>query len=104
MLPPMVDEEAEILDENGEVTRPIRTSPVRVPGNLDVHSCLMFLEGLYGQWLSPMAVPRTPLMLICETVKSVSVSDYALLGLFFIYFDLLCEHEVNNRSLQLCTF
>ncbi|XP_033632694.1 huntingtin-like isoform X2 [Asterias rubens] len=98
MLPPMVDEEAEILDENGEVTRPIRTSPVRVPGNLDVHSCLMFLEGLYGQWLSPMAVPRTPLMLICETVKSVLViSDvFTQRGQYEWMFDTLLEVNKNH--------
>ncbi|XP_038046111.1 huntingtin-like [Patiria miniata] len=73
MLPPLTDDDPEILDENTQAPRPFRSSPVRIPGNLDVHSCLMFLEGLYGQWLSPTTVPRTPLMLICETVKSILV-------------------------------
>ncbi|XP_022080674.1 huntingtin-like isoform X2 [Acanthaster planci] len=73
MLPPLTDEDPEILDENTQAPKPLRSSPVRIPGNLDVHSCLMFLEGLYGQWLSPTTVPRTPLMLICETVKSILV-------------------------------
>ena len=33
---------------------------------------LTILLELYGQWLSPIATPKTPLMLLCETVKSVS--------------------------------
>lgn len=39
---------------------------------LDINSCLQFLLELYGQWLSPTASPKPPLMLRNEIVKSVS--------------------------------
>ncbi|XP_013398873.1 huntingtin [Lingula anatina] len=43
---------------------------------LDLHSCVQFLVDLYGQWLTPGVTPRTPLMLINQTVKSVvAISD-----------------------------
>ncbi|KAL5022595.1 hypothetical protein ScPMuIL_001750 [Solemya velum] len=38
---------------------------------LDINSCLQFLLELYGQWLSPTASPKPPLMLRNEIVKSV---------------------------------
>ncbi|XP_030848870.1 huntingtin [Strongylocentrotus purpuratus] len=43
----------------------------RVPSNLDVHSCLVLLLEVYGQWLAPGSARRTSLMLLCETIKSV---------------------------------
>lgn len=39
---------------------------------LDIRSCLQFLLELYEQWLSMYPVPKTPLMLKMEAVKSVS--------------------------------
>ena len=38
---------------------------------LDIRSCLQFLLELYEQWLSLYAVPKTPLMLKMEAIKSV---------------------------------
>lgn len=43
-----------------------------VVGGLDINSCLQFLLELYGQLLSPTANPKTPLMQLNETIKSVS--------------------------------
>ena len=42
-------------------------------GGLDIHSCLQFLLDLYGQFLSPTASPKVPLMQLNETIKSVSI-------------------------------
>lgn len=39
---------------------------------LDIHSCLQFLLELYEALLSPLASPRTPLVLLNETLRSVS--------------------------------
>lgn len=40
---------------------------------LDIHSCLQFLLELYEAMLSPSANPRTPLILLNETIRSVSL-------------------------------
>ena len=41
--------------------------------SIDINSCLQFLLDLYGQWLSPSASPKPPLMLRNEVIKSVSI-------------------------------
>ena len=51
-------------------------------GGLDIHSCLQFLLELYGQFLSPSATVRVPLLQLNETVKSVSCSSIRPWGLF----------------------
>ena len=48
-----------------------------VIGGLDIHSCLQFLLDLYGQVLSPLATPRTPLMQLNATIRSVGQSPAA---------------------------
>nr|XP_006822985.1 PREDICTED: huntingtin [Saccoglossus kowalevskii] len=68
------------------------------PGKLDVHSCLMFLLELYGQWMSQNVTPKTPLMLLCETVKSVlSISDiFTEHAQYEWMFDTLLEVQKNH--------
>ncbi|XP_077992227.1 huntingtin-like [Glandiceps talaboti] len=68
------------------------------PGKLDIHSCLMFLLELYGQWMTPYATPKTPLMLLCETAKSVlSISDvFTEHAQYEWMFDTLLEVQKNH--------
>ena len=52
---------------------------------LDIRSCLQFLLELYEQWLSMYPIPKTPLMLKMEAVKSVNNSfDSSLVSLVFL--------------------
>ena len=84
---------AESTDTNGSVESPDENSPSKnstpqhfplvsfekrersvTASGLDIHSCLQFLQELYGQWMAPNSILRPPLMLRNEVVKSVS--DY----------------------------
>ena len=58
------DAEALIIEINEE-------DPRKRFQELDIRSCLQFLLELYEQWLSPFVIPKTPLMLKTEAVKSV---------------------------------
>ena len=58
------DSEALIIQINEE-------DPRKRFQELDIRSCLQFLLELFEQWLSPFVVPKTPLMLKTEAVKSV---------------------------------
>ncbi|XP_071827308.1 huntingtin-like isoform X2 [Apostichopus japonicus] len=71
LLPPLVDEHGVESPLPSPKIPP--TKAAKGNAKLDVHSCLMLLLEVYGQWLSPIATPRTPLMQLCETVKSVLV-------------------------------
>ncbi|KAJ8026358.1 Huntingtin [Holothuria leucospilota] len=71
LLPPLVDEHGVESPLPSPKIPPTKTA--KGNAKLDVHSCLMLLLEVYGQWLSPIATPRTPLMQLCETVKSVLV-------------------------------
>ena len=54
---------------------------VRKLEDLDIRSCLQFLLEQFEQWLLPSySVPRTPLMLKMEAIRSVS--KYFLTHLF----------------------
>ncbi|XP_070540509.1 huntingtin-like isoform X2 [Ptychodera flava] len=68
------------------------------PGKLDIHSCLMFLLELYGQWMNLYATPKTPLMLLCETAKSVLfISDvFTEHAQYEWMFDTLLEVQKNH--------
>ena len=55
-----------------------------VIGGLDIHSCLQFLLDLYGQVLSPLATPRTPLMQLNATIRSVGRSPAVSHCLFLV--------------------
>jgi hypothetical protein len=43
-----------------------------VQDRIDVRSCVQFLMELFEQWVSPYTQPKTPLMLLTQSVKSVS--------------------------------
>ena len=58
------DAEALIIEINEE-------DPRKRFQELDIRSCLQFLIELFEQWLSPFVIPKTPLMLKTEAVKSV---------------------------------
>lgn len=58
------DAEALIIEINEE-------DPRKRFQELDIRSCLQFLLELFEQWLSPFVIPKTPLMLKTEAVKSV---------------------------------
>ncbi|XP_071947754.1 huntingtin-like isoform X2 [Antedon mediterranea] len=96
LQPKFLDDEGH--SESGQPANRTSGSPMKLPGNLDVHSCLMFLLELFGQWLSPNANPRTPLMLLCETVKSVlAISDvFTERAQFEWMFDTLLELNKNH--------
>ena len=55
-----------------------------VIGGLDIHSCLQFLLDLYGQVLSPLVTPRTPLMQLNATIRSVGRSPAVSHCLFLV--------------------
>ena len=65
-----------------------------VIGGLDIHSCLQFLLDLYGQVLSPLATPRTPLMQLNATIRSVgSVAPHDLAhALLTPHMPILTQH------------
>lgn len=62
------------------------TSPtlMSTQDKIDVRSCVQFLMELFEQWVSPYTQPKTPLMLLTQSVKSVSFSL------------LLFSHRVSN--------
>ncbi|CAH1783183.1 unnamed protein product [Owenia fusiformis] len=61
---------------DGEISLQARQQVVDPVSGIDIHSCLQFLLDLYTQWLSPGASPRTALMQINQTVKSIiTLSD-----------------------------
>ena len=43
------------------------------PEKLDIKSCEQFLLELFEQWMSPYIHPRTPLALLSEATKAVSL-------------------------------
>ena len=47
---------------------------------IDVRSCVQFLMELFEQWVSPYTQPKTPLMLLTQSVKSVSFVFYSCPG------------------------
>ena len=58
------------LDETK--TTPSATSLTMSPKDkIDVRSCVQFLMELFEQWVSPYTQPKTPLMLLTQSVKSV---------------------------------
>ena len=61
------DAEALIIEINEE-------DPRKRFQELDIRSCLQFLLELFEQWLSPFVIPKTPLMLKIEAVRSVRSS------------------------------
>ncbi|XP_072177779.1 huntingtin-like [Diadema setosum] len=75
MILPLVEDQSQGGAEAASIVPMSRTAiPAalgRTPTNLDVHSCLVLLLEVYGQWLAPGAARRTSLMLLCETIKSV---------------------------------
>jgi huntingtin len=66
--------EEETYDDGAQKSTLMKQRSSSLSG-LDVHSCLQFLLELYSQWLSPGANPKTPLMQLNETVKSVRNFD-----------------------------
>ena len=54
----------------------------KASSGLDVHSCLVLLLEVYGQWLAPGSARHTSLMLLCETIKSVMFIVTLLKALF----------------------
>ena len=72
-----VQEETDSDDSDSLIIRVKEKSMLSVPDlyrkldELDIRSCLQFLLELFEQWLSPYAVPKTPLMLKMEAMKSV---------------------------------
>ncbi|XP_041477605.1 huntingtin-like isoform X1 [Lytechinus variegatus] len=74
MILPLVEDQNQNRPEGSIIPlgrTAIPASLSRVPSNLDVHSCLVLLLEVYGQWLAPGSARRTSLMLLCETIKSV---------------------------------
>ncbi|XP_064630020.1 huntingtin-like [Lineus longissimus] len=68
--------EEETIDDSASKLATLTKQRSSSLSGLDVHSCLQFLLELYSQWLSPGANPKTPLMQLNETVKSVvALSD-----------------------------
>ncbi|XP_047128948.1 huntingtin isoform X1 [Hydra vulgaris] len=67
---------------------------------LDIRSCLQFLLELFEQWLSPYAVPKTPLMLKMEAMKSLCVLSDLLLEMshFEWILGILMEFSQNHPS------
>ncbi|KAK2140534.1 hypothetical protein NP493_5718g00007 [Ridgeia piscesae] len=77
-----------------------------VIGGLDIHSCLQFLLDLYGQVLSPLATPRTPLMQLNATIRSVvMLSDLfterpQFEWMFKILLELLHSHPLEDELIS----
>ena len=81
------DSEALIIQINEE-------DPRKRFQELDIRSCLQFLLELFEQWLSPFVVPKTPLMLKTEAVKSVNITKHGLLFIaFFVLHVILFTHS-----------
>ncbi|NWI87724.1 HD protein, partial [Pitta sordida] len=80
-------------DEEDENDVPAPSSPPTSPINtrkhragVDIHSCSQFLLELYSQWILPSnPSKRTPVILISEVVRSVSLNYFAELSLSFCY-------------------
>ncbi|NXI93130.1 HD protein, partial [Psophia crepitans] len=72
-------------DEEDENDIPAPSSPPTSPVNtrkhragVDIHSCSQFLLELYSQWILPSnPSKRTPVILISEVVRSVSLNYYS---------------------------
>ncbi|XP_057306791.1 huntingtin-like isoform X2 [Hydractinia symbiolongicarpus] len=84
-----VQEDTDSDDSDSLIIKVKEKSPVsgqpsdsyRKLDELDIRSCLQFLLELFEQWLSPFAVPKTPLMLKMEATKSLCVLSDLLLEL-----------------------
>eukprot|EP00795_Rhopilema_esculentum_P012136 gene12136-2740_t len=87
------DSEALIIQINEE-------DPRKRFQELDIRSCLQFLLELFEQWLSPFVVPKTPLMLKTEAVKSLCLLSDLLLEMshFEWILGVLLEFYQNNPS------
>ncbi|XP_066917148.1 huntingtin-like isoform X4 [Clytia hemisphaerica] len=77
------DSDSLIIKVKEKVSTPSTSSEIstsyRKLEELDIRSCLQFLLEQYEQWLSMYAVPKTPLMLKMEAIKSLCVlSDFLL--------------------------
>ncbi|NXS73560.1 HD protein, partial [Pandion haliaetus] len=70
------EDENDLLAPSSPPTSPINTRKHRA--GVDIHSCSQFLLELYSQWILPSnPSKRTPVILISEVVRSVSLNCYS---------------------------
>ncbi|XP_046851179.1 huntingtin-like, partial [Xenia sp. Carnegie-2017] len=60
-------------DESGNPSSRLLSSEFSPREKIDVRSCVQFLMELFEQWVSPYTQPKTPLMLLTESVKSLLI-------------------------------
>ncbi|XP_028391517.1 LOW QUALITY PROTEIN: huntingtin-like [Dendronephthya gigantea] len=59
--------------DTGEFSETNATSTNSTQEKIDVRSCVQFLMELFEQWVSPYTQPKTPLMLLTQSVKSLLI-------------------------------